>query len=114
MIERTLVIVKPDGVQRGLVGEIISTFERAGLKIIALKMLKPSRELVAKHYPESDDWFQEVGKKTIKGYGEIGLEVSAEFGTAEPIGIGKRVKAWLIDFISSDRVVSMVLEGNAA
>jgi len=114
MIEQTFVMVKPDGVQRGLVGEIISTFERVGLRIIAIKMLIPTRDLVAKHYPERDEWFQEVGQKTIKGYVEIGLDVSREFGTDDPIRIGKMVKAWLIDFISSDRVVAMVLEGNAA
>ena len=52
--ERTLVIVKPDGVQRGLVGEIISRFERKGLKVIALKMMQVSNELAAKHYEEHE------------------------------------------------------------
>lgn len=49
-MERTLIIVKPDGVQRGLVGEIIGRFEKRGLKIIGMKFLHVSRELAEKHY----------------------------------------------------------------
>jgi nucleoside-diphosphate kinase len=51
-MERTLVLVKPDGVQRGLVGEIIGRLEGRGLKLIALKMMQISRELAARHYAE--------------------------------------------------------------
>jgi len=49
-MERTLIIVKPDGVQRGIVGQIITRFEQRGLKIIGLKLLHVSRELAEKHY----------------------------------------------------------------
>jgi nucleoside-diphosphate kinase len=51
-LERTFVMVKPDGVQRGLVGDIISRFERRGLKIVGMKMLVVSDELAKKHYAE--------------------------------------------------------------
>lgn len=51
-MERTFVMVKPDGVQRQLIGEIIRTFERRGLKIVALKMIRISRELASRHYAE--------------------------------------------------------------
>lgn len=47
---RTLVFVKPDGVQRGLVGEIIARFERRGIRIVGLKMVQPTRELAERHY----------------------------------------------------------------
>ena len=50
-MEQTLVVVKPDGVQRGLVGEIIGRFEKTGLKIVAMKMIWVDKELVGKHYP---------------------------------------------------------------
>jgi nucleoside-diphosphate kinase len=50
--ERTLVIVKPDAVQRGLVGEVLGRLERRGLKLVALKMLWMSRELAETHYAE--------------------------------------------------------------
>ncbi len=49
-MERTLVIVKPDGVQRGLVGEIVGRFERRGMKIVAMKMLQVSKGLAEQHY----------------------------------------------------------------
>ncbi|WP_456468356.1 nucleoside-diphosphate kinase [Archaeoglobus sp.] len=51
-MERTFVMVKPDGVQRGLVGEVISRLERKGLKIVAMKMLWIKRELAENHYAE--------------------------------------------------------------
>ncbi len=51
-MERTYLMVKPDGVQRGLAGEIIARFEKKGFKIAALKMLRISRELAEKHYGE--------------------------------------------------------------
>ncbi|KPI90131.1 nucleoside diphosphate kinase b [Leptomonas seymouri] len=50
--ERTFIAVKPDGVQRGLVGEIISRFERKGFKLVALKMLKPTTEQAQGHYTD--------------------------------------------------------------
>jgi len=49
-MERTLVIIKPDAVQRGLIGDIITRFERRGLKIVAMKLMHISRELAARHY----------------------------------------------------------------
>jgi len=49
-MERTLVIIKPDAVQRGLIGEVITRLERRGLKIVAMKMMQISKELAAKHY----------------------------------------------------------------
>jgi nucleoside-diphosphate kinase len=51
-MQRTLVLVKPDGVQRGLVGAIIGRLEQRGLKLIALKMMQITRELAARHYAE--------------------------------------------------------------
>src|ERR1051326_4359020 len=52
--ERTLVIVKPDGVQRGLVGPIVTRFEARGLKIVGLKLAQVSRELAERHYAEQE------------------------------------------------------------
>ncbi|MBC8445870.1 MAG: nucleoside-diphosphate kinase, partial [Chloroflexi bacterium] len=49
-MERTLVIIKPDGVQRGLAGDIISRFERRGLRIAAMKLMRISLELAQRHY----------------------------------------------------------------
>lgn len=52
MIEKTLVLLKPDAVQRGLIGEVIARFERVGLKIIGMKMVYASKELVSAHYSD--------------------------------------------------------------
>ena len=53
-IERTLILVKPDGVARSLVGEVVARIENKGYKIVGLKMLTPTREILAKHYAEHD------------------------------------------------------------
>src|SRR5579859_1696762 len=54
IVERTLVLVKPDGVKRGLVGEILQRFERKGLKIVAARLLLVTPELAARHYAEHE------------------------------------------------------------
>lgn len=114
MQERTFSMVKPDGVTRGLVGEIIATLERSGLKLVAMKMLQPERDLIETHYPSTDEWLGGVGKHTVDGCAELGMDVVKEFGTANPIEIGKMVKVWLVDYITSGKVVAMVWEGPLA
>jgi len=64
-IERTLILFKPDAVQRGVVGEILSRFERVGLKIVGTKMLAPSREHYYKHYEEIGQVITRRGEKTF-------------------------------------------------
>ncbi len=68
-MERTFVMVKPDGVQRGLAGEIISRFERRGLKLVALKMLQIDRDLAERHYREHRDkpFFENLVKYITSG-----------------------------------------------
>jgi nucleoside-diphosphate kinase len=113
-MERTFVMVKPDGVKRGLVGQIIARFERAGLKLVGLKMVYPSREMVEKHYPSTDEWFKTAGGKTLSSYKELELDPKEHLGTDSALEIGKIIKGWLISFISSSPVVCMVWEGNHA
>ena len=72
MIERSLVLLKPDAVQRGLVGEIIHRFERVGLKIVGMKMVWVTKEQAAAHYPES--LVPIVGKKTLDDWAEMGIK----------------------------------------
>jgi len=52
MIERTLILIKPDGVERGLIGEIITRFEKRGMKIVGMKIVKVNKDLAMKHYTE--------------------------------------------------------------
>lgn len=114
-MEKTLVLVKPDGVQRGLVGEIIGRFEKAGLKLVAMKMVWVDKELVGKHYPESrTELLTGIGEKTLKTYAEYNKDAKAELGTDDPYEIGKLVNQWNKDLLTSGPVVAMVLEGNHA
>ena len=54
--ERTLVLIKPDGVQRSLIGEVIKRYEQSGLKLIALKFIVPKGEIIKKHYLVDPGW----------------------------------------------------------
>lgn len=111
-IERSLVLVKPDGVKRGLIGDIIHRFERAGLKIIGVKMVWVDRKHVAKHYPDDRvEFIRGMGEKTLMSYEKYGLDAKEELGTDDPMVIGKMVNEWNRDFLVSGPVVAMVVEG---
>ena len=91
-MERTLILVKPDGVKRGIVGDIIYRFEKAGLKIVGMKMVWVDKNLVDKHYPDSRTaLLQGIGEKTIQSYKENGKDPVKELGTDDPMKIGKMV-----------------------
>lgn len=110
-VERTLVMVKPDGVERGLVGEIIGRLEKRGLKIIALKMVKPSIEKIDEHYPKDDTWIARLGDKGFNVFKELGLDPKEIMGTDNNLEAGKSVRKWLVDFMTEAPVVAMVIEG---
>lgn len=112
--ERTLVFLKPDGVQRGLVGEVIRRFERAGLRIAGLKMVRASRALLERHYPSDEGFLRTIGGKTREAFEAAGLDVRREAGTDDPVAIGRQVREWLIEFVASAPVVAFVLEGTHA
>ena len=73
--ERTLVIIKPDGIQRGLINEIIKRYEQIGLKLVGMKMMIPTPELIEKHYTLDPEWRIKTGLKAIKGYESKGKKV---------------------------------------
>ena len=105
--ERTLVIVKPDGVQRSLVGEIVGRLERVGLKLVAVKMLIPTVAHVEKHYTLDPDWKRAVGQKSIEAY--IKKEIPP-FST-DPMVVGNKVLQNLIKYLTSGPVIAMVWQG---
>ncbi len=109
--ERTLLIVKPDGVKRGLTGDIISRIEQRGLKIIALEMIHATKEQVHDHYPKDPAWIKRLGEKSINTYKEHGMDPKEELGTDDPAKIGEMVRSWLLDFLTSGPVVKMVIKG---
>ncbi|HSE61647.1 MAG TPA: nucleoside-diphosphate kinase [Candidatus Saccharimonadales bacterium] len=111
--ERTFCMIKPDGVMRGLVGEIIHRLEKAGLKVVAMKMLVPSEELVKAHYPSSDEaWVQRLGQKSLMGFDGIdGIDVKEAMGSDDEMTLGQGVVESLVHYMQSGPVVAMVVEG---
>src|SRR3989338_2176277 len=104
MLERTLVLLKPDAVQRAVTGRIIQRFEDAGLKIVGMKMLLASPELAKKHY--TDALVPIVGNKTKKDWDAYGVKYTE---TAEEIG--EMIVEGTRKFLLSGPVIAMVLEG---
>ncbi|MGC9031577.1 MAG: nucleoside-diphosphate kinase [Minisyncoccia bacterium] len=109
--EKTLVLIKPDGVKRGLIGEIISRIERRGLKIIGLEMFQATREQINEHYPKDENWIKRLGEKTLKNYQEYGFNALQELGTEDPLEIGKLVRGWLIDYLTSGPMIKIAVQG---
>ena len=114
-MEQTFVMVKPDGVKRGLVGELIGRFERMGLKIVALKMVSAKEDVLLKHYNANDPkTLQRWGEKTLSTYTKYGKDAVKDLGTDDPMELGKMVKGWLFDYVKSGPMVAMILEGKYA
>lgn len=112
MKEQTLVILKPDSVARGLIGEIVGRFEKVGLKMVAGKLIHANRELADKHYPVSrEEFIKGMGGKTVENYEKLGVDLVKELGTSDPLEIGKMIREWLADMITSGPVFAFVLEG---
>jgi nucleoside-diphosphate kinase len=109
--ERTFVLIKPDGVKRGLIGECIKRFEQRGLKIIALKMIWASREHIDGHLPRSREWMEAVGQKSLNDYKSYGIDPVELLGTDDPVKIGQLVREWGIEFLTSGPMVAMVVKG---
>src|SRR3989338_7983276 len=109
--EKTFVMTNPDGVKKGLIGEIIKRFEQRGLKIVALEMFQPTREELNNHYPKHSEWVTRLGEKTLATYDKYGLDALAEFGSTEPEKIGPEIRNWLLNYMLSAPVVKIVVEG---
>ncbi|MFO7807187.1 MAG: nucleoside-diphosphate kinase [Candidatus Moraniibacteriota bacterium] len=105
--ERTLVLVKPDGIQRSLVGEIIKRYERVGFKLIAMKMIVPTPEHVEKHYTLDPEWRKVTGEKTINSYKKKGLQPPSE----DPLEVSGKILENLKKYMASGPVVAMVWQG---
>jgi nucleoside-diphosphate kinase len=104
--ERSLVIIKPDGVQRALLGEIISRFERTGLKFITMKLLVPKAEQCWTHYNKDDEWFLKKGARIVEDRKAHGMPIEKEV-----IEYGKDIIQANVDFFPGP-VLAMVIEGN--
>ena len=105
--EKTLIIIKPDGIQRNLVGEIISRFERVGLKIIGMKMMHATDDLIKNHYTLDPAWFKTVGEKGIKGLLDKGIQPES----MDPDIMAHAVLRRLIKYMTSGPIIAIVLKG---
>lgn len=114
MSEQTVVIVKPDGVKRGIIGDILSRFERVGLKLVAAKLIWVDKTTVGKHYKDDNAYHKSVGEKTLANYKEYGIDPNENLGTSNPVRIGELIRKWNMDFLSSGPVFVMLLEGIGA
>jgi len=106
--ERTLIVIKPDGIQRTLVGEIIKRYERIGLKLVAMKLLVASPEHVRAHYTLDAEWHVKTGEKSIKAYTDKGG--SHPHGN-DPVAVSNVILDGLTRYMSSGPVIAVVLEG---
>ncbi len=104
--EKSLVVIKPDAVVRRIVGELITRFERKGLKIVGLKLVWPTRDLAERHYIDTDEWLVDTGTKTYNSYVEQGYTPDI---TPREIGLNTRRK--LIDHLTAGPVIALILEG---
>jgi nucleoside-diphosphate kinase len=107
--ERSLVLLKPDTVQRSLVGEVIKRFENTGLKISAMKMIVPTEEQLLTHYNKDDAWYQRKGEGIVKELEQQGKPIEKE--AAE---YGKDIIRTIVRYMTAAPVVAMILEGNKA
>lgn len=125
-MEETLVLIKPEGVEKKIIGEVISRFERVGLQLMGMKMTWPTEDLVEEHYALTPEWVSGIGKKTRDAF----AKTHAEQGSAGPsrtssaregikmketnLEIAKRVQSWLKNHLKSGAVIAMVWRGNKA
>ena len=109
--ERTFVMIKPDGVRKGLTGEVIKRFEQRDLKIVALDMFMPTKQQIIDHYPKDETWIRRLGQKSISTYEKYGVDPKDKLGTNDEFEIGTMVREWLVDYMMSAPLVKMVVQG---
>ena len=102
-------LLKPDTVQRSLIGEIVKRFEQTGLKIAAMKMIVPLEAQLLEHYNKSDEWYERKGKGIIEDLKAQGKEI-----TKEPSEYGRDIIRTIVRYMTAAPVVAMILEGNQA
>ncbi len=105
--EKSLVLIKPDGIQRSLIGEIIKRYERSGLKLVGLKIIIPTEDLIEKHYLLNPSWKGSVGEKAINAYKKQGKNPPS----LDPIEVGNTVLRGLKKYLTAGPVIIMVWKG---
>jgi len=106
VLEQTLVLIKPDAVLRGIIGEIIQRFEKVGMKIVGLKLIQAQKEILEKHYAKDETWIKEKGELYKK---KLNLPEDTD-----PIPVGKNIVLGLITDMQVSPIIAIVLEGHNA
>jgi nucleoside-diphosphate kinase len=109
--ERTVLLIKPDGVKRGLAGDVLHRIEQRGLKIIALKMIQANEEHARGHYPGTDEWLRGMGNKTLTNYEKYGKNPVKELGTKDALEIGKMIYGWNVAYLTSGPMIAVLISG---
>lgn len=107
--ERTMIAIKSESIQRHLIGEFISKFEKRGLKMTACKLVAPNAELIGKHYADDESWYISSGTKTRENYAAKG-----EKNLLEPIEYGKLTRKKLMDSLRDRPILVMIWQGTHA
>lgn len=113
-IETTFVMIKPDGVKRGLVGDIFFRLERVGLKLVASRMIIATKEQAKNNYPGTKEWLEGMGHKTLLNYGSKIELLREEVGTVDPLEIGEKIYKALVKYLMEGPLIISVWEGNHA
>jgi nucleoside-diphosphate kinase len=104
--EQTYISIKNEAIQKGIIGEIITRFEKVGLKLVAIKMIVPTAEILGKQYPDADFWYSQVGEKTKLSRQKRGIT-----DDRDSIEIGKWVRGMILEDLVGKPQVAMVWEG---
>ncbi|HKM40712.1 MAG TPA: nucleoside-diphosphate kinase [Patescibacteria group bacterium] len=107
--ERSFVILKPDTVQRSLIGELISRLERTGLKMTAMKMILATEDQCWKHYNKNEEWFLSKGERVVENRQKAGLAIEKD-----AIEYGRDIIRALVNFMTCGPIIVMIFEGNQA
>lgn len=107
----SVVLIKPDGVKRGLVGEILTRIEKIGLKMIACKFIWIDKEFASKHYGYDEKWFIDTGKRALEFYKEHGLDPKEKVGTMDAKEMGKFIQKLNVEYLTEGPVLAMIWQG---
>jgi nucleoside-diphosphate kinase len=113
-IEKTFLMIKPDGLKRGLVGEVYSRLERIGLKMVACRMIKATKEQARNNYPGTVEWLTTMGGKTYNNYNNDVEAIRKDMGTIDKQEIGQKIYDALVDYLVAAPIILTVWEGNHA
>ena len=108
-MERALVIIKPDGMEKGIVGKVIACFEGVGLRVSGIKMARATKAFVGRHYIADRKWLMSVGKTAKAANAKRGI-VTKE----TEMQIGMRIRSYLMNELTRRPVVAIVFEGENA